>query len=75
MDDTNGGRMAVFETYQRALKDSFGPHFVHRVTMLIEREPAVPPEGKTVLHATGGTIGDDLPPLEPVVPDHKLWKR
>jgi hypothetical protein len=39
--------MAVFETYERALKDSFGPHFVHKVTLLIDREPATPPSGKS----------------------------
>lgn len=38
----DGGRMAIFENYKDALKDSFGPDFVHRVTMYIEREPASP---------------------------------
>jgi hypothetical protein len=42
-DESCGGRVAIFETYRRALADSFGPDFVHRVTLLIERAPA-PPE-------------------------------
>lgn len=43
-DDVPGmmGRMAIFETYKQALADSNGPAFVHRVTLLIEQEPAQP---------------------------------
>lgn len=34
------GSLAIFETYRAALKDSVGPHMVHRCEIFIEREPA-----------------------------------
>lgn len=43
-DDIPGlhGRMAVFETYRQALTDAGSRLDVHRVTLLIETEPASP---------------------------------
>ncbi len=36
------GSLAIFENYADALNDAMGKSFVHRCTILVDREPADP---------------------------------
>jgi hypothetical protein len=36
------GSLAIFETYADARKDAMGSAFVHRCTILVDRDPADP---------------------------------